>query len=275
VPGSGGLSGSNNTSTDTSANFGANWRTGVTAAMVYVTPNADLHLNATAGLDAIDTGLDLTSSFAFDIDGQRRPAGTTWDRGADEFGAATAVKLMLFAAVPADSAVTLEWRTGSELDNLGFHVYRGPSDSGPWTRLTSSLIPGLGSSPLGQAYSWLDSGLTNGVRYYYRLEDVDTSSVSTFHGPVSAVPEAVTAPSPPGEGGEGGGGGDGAERGEPGLSSCPAWVLAAAPDAVSPTCTRHGDPESVSLEVLSRNLRRRRWSCERGLLGLAHPRSRR
>ncbi len=62
----------------------------------------------------------------------------------------TAVRLMSFGAIPGDGAVTLEWRTGSELDNLGFHVYRGPSADGPWTRLTSSLIPGLGSSPLGR-----------------------------------------------------------------------------------------------------------------------------
>jgi hypothetical protein len=83
---------------------------------------------------------------------------------------------MSFAAVPGDSAVTLEWRTGSELDNLGFHLHRGPSADGPWTRLTSSLIPGLGSSPLGQAYSWLDTGLVNGTTYCYRLEDVDGSA---------------------------------------------------------------------------------------------------
>ncbi len=101
----------------------------------------------------------------------------------------TVVRLMSFSAAPGNGSVSLEWRTGSELNNLGFHLYRGPSADGPWTRLTSSLIPGLGSSPLGQAYSWLDSGLVNGQRYYYRLEDVDTASVSTFHGPVSAVPE--------------------------------------------------------------------------------------
>ncbi len=164
--------------------------------------------------------------------------------------ATTEVRLLSFSASPDDAKVLLEWRTGSELDNLGFHLYRGLSADGPWTRLTSSLIPGLGSSPLGQAYSWLDSGLTNGVRYYYRLEDVDTASRSTFHGPVSAVP----APSPPGGDGGDGGGGDDAERGgEPVPGSCPPWVLAAAPDAVSPVCTRHGDPEAVSLEILSRD----------------------
>jgi hypothetical protein len=162
---------------------------------------------------------------------------------------ATAVRLMSFEATPGDGSVTLFWQTGSELDNLGFHVYRGPSVDGPWTRLTSSLIPGLGSSPLGQAYTWLDTGLANGTRYYYRLEDVDTASVSTFHGPVSTVPSA------PGEDGDGDGGADGTERGEgvPVPGSCPPWILATAPDAVSPTCTPHGTPESVSLNLLSRD----------------------
>ena len=69
-------------------------------------------------------------------------------------------------------------------------------------------------------------------------------------GPVVAVPSA------PGADGDGGGGADGTEGGgsEPGGISCPSWVLAAAPDAVAPTCTRQGDPESTSLEVLSRDV---------------------
>jgi Peptidase family C25 len=165
----------------------------------------------------------------------------------------TAVRLMSFSAVPGDGSVTLEWRTGSELDNLGFHVHRGSSAEGPWTRLTSSPIPGLGSSALGQAYSWLDSGLTNGVRYYYRLEDVDTSSKSTFHGPVSATPEAPASPPPGGGVGAGGGGEPGNGGGAHGDSTCPSWVLAAAPGAVAPWCTRYGDPESVALDVVSRD----------------------
>ena len=115
---------------------------------------------------------------------------------------------MSFEAAPSDGAVQLSWQTGSELDNLGFHLYRGPSADGPWTRLTASLVPGLGSSPLGQAYVWRDGGLVNGQRYYYRLEDVDTSTKSTFHGPVSAVPEGAL-PAPPPGGGSGGGSGSG------------------------------------------------------------------
>jgi hypothetical protein len=171
--------------------------------------------------------------------------------GVQACGAATAVKLMSFTAVARDRAVDLLWQTGSELGNLGFHLYRSPSSSGPWTRMTPSLIPGLGSSPVGAMYSWPDTGLTNGTRYYYRLEDVDTASVSTFHGPVSAVPQPAA-----GGGGEGGeGGGAGGEGGSP--TPCPSWVLAAdgAADSTSVTCTKHGDPDSASFEVLSRDSR--------------------
>ena len=68
----------------------------------------------------------------------------------------TAVKLHSFTAVPGDTSVLVAWRTASELDNLGFHLYRALSEGGPWTRLNASLIPGLGSSAVGQAYSFRD-----------------------------------------------------------------------------------------------------------------------
>jgi hypothetical protein len=110
----------------------------------------------------------------------------------------TEVTLQSFSAAPLDSAVELAWETASELRNLGFHLYRASSDAGPWARITSSLIPGLGSSPIGQSYSFRDAGLTNGVRYFYRLEDLDASGVSTLHGPVSATPLAgAESPSTP------------------------------------------------------------------------------
>jgi hypothetical protein len=230
------------------------------ASLAFVNTTAgseDLHIQA--GSAARNAGSDLTGVVQGDIDAVLRSA--PWDVGADELDGTTAVGLMSFSASPGDGSVTLEWRTGSELDNLGFHLYRGLSPDGPWTRLTSSLVPGLGSSPLGQAYSWLDAGLVNGTMYYYRLEDVDTSSTATSHGPVSAVPG--TESSPPGEGGGDGGGGDASERGggggddaeheAPGSSSCPSWVLAAAPDAVSPVCARYGNPDSTSLQILARD----------------------
>ena len=122
----------------------------------------DFHLKV--GSFGIDKGADESASATpFDVDAQKRPAGASWDVGADEVGGTTAVRLMSFVAVPGDGSVTLEWRTGSEIDNVGFHVWRGPTAEGPWTRITPALVPGAGTSVLGHLYSWLDTGLANGT----------------------------------------------------------------------------------------------------------------
>jgi len=166
----------------------------------------------------------------------------------------TEVTLASFTATPADGSVRLDWRTASELRNLGFHLYRSLTSDGPWGRLTRTLIPGLGSSAVGQSYAWVDRGLVNGTRYYYRLEDVDAASKATSHGPVSAVPQVGAAA------GEAGRDAGRDEKNEASAASCPAWVLsaygsAAGPDASASSlrCTRHGDPEATAITELSRD----------------------
>ena len=100
----------------------------------------------------------------------------------------TAVELVSFGARGMDSAVELTWETGSELSNLGFHLYRATSPSGPFERISNRPIPGLGSSPSGARYRHLDTGLVNGESYFYELEDIEDTGRTERHGPVSAVP---------------------------------------------------------------------------------------
>ncbi|MFQ5518190.1 MAG: DUF2341 domain-containing protein, partial [Acidimicrobiia bacterium] len=102
--------------------------------------------------------------------------------------ATTEVELASFEAKGLDEAVELRWETASELDNLGFHLYRSSSEEGSYERITETAIPGLGSSPVGAKYDYRDTGLTNGVTYYYKLEDIETTGVTELHGPVSATP---------------------------------------------------------------------------------------
>lgn len=111
-----------------------------------------------------------------------------------DWATATAVTLTSFTAKGQDSAVELFWETASELNNLGFHLDRATSEEGPYERITPSPIPGLGSSPAGARYSYLDSGLTNGATYFYRLEDIETTGKTELHGPVAATPRPETAP---------------------------------------------------------------------------------
>lgn len=114
----------------------------------------------------------------------------------------TAVDLMSFEARGLSGAVELTWETASELKNLGFHLYRSMAEGGPYERITSRPIPGLGSSPSGARYRYTDSGLSNGQTYFYELEDIETTGKTNLHGPVSAEPvTGGSATTPSAEGG--------------------------------------------------------------------------
>jgi hypothetical protein len=108
----------------------------------------------------------------------------------------TAVELVSFTAEWASegeqsaeskaTGVILRWETASEIDNLGFNVFRGTSEKGPWTQLNKQMIPSLvpPGSPKGATYEWNDLDAKEGGSFFYLLEDVDTSGVKTQHGPV-------------------------------------------------------------------------------------------
>ena len=163
----------------------------------------DFHLRDNVALnDAQNNAQDLSSSFTRDIDAGVRIVA--WDVGADDAEAATAVELISFAAEGLVSAVELWWETGSEIGNLGFHLYRSTTADGEYERITRQVIPGLGSSPAGARYRYRDDGLTNDVTYYYQLEDIDTSGATEMHGPISAVPRAGARPVAPDEDGSAG-----------------------------------------------------------------------
>ncbi len=137
----------------------------------------------------------VTTTTTFCTDGPPCAAcGSTSEFSNAVTSVTTAVKLTSFDAVARDGAVDLLWKTGSELNNLGFHLYRSLAANGPYERITDSVIPGLGSSPVGASYNYRDAGLTNKTRYFYKLKDIETSGRTELHGPVSAVPEEESVP---------------------------------------------------------------------------------
>jgi hypothetical protein len=97
------------------------------------------------------------------------------------------VNLASFSATGNGKQVRVDWETSSEIDNLGFNLYRSMEESGGYTKLNKRLIPGLISSPTGRSYTYVDDDTIEGKIYYYRLEDIDLSGKPTLHGPVTPV----------------------------------------------------------------------------------------
>ena len=109
----------------------------------------------------------------------------------------TAIDLVSFTARPRKAAIVLRWETATEIDNLGFNLYRAESPEGERTRLNASLIPSQApGSPVGAVYTWRDTSVQPGVTYYYWLEDVDLHGHATLHGPVSATMKPRQQPGP-------------------------------------------------------------------------------
>jgi MYXO-CTERM domain-containing protein len=101
------------------------------------------------------------------------------------------IRLESFDARYADGGVSLSWRTGLELDNLGFRIHR--EVLGQRALLTPSLIAGsalfagVGTTlTAGKSYGWFDADPPYGFARYW-LEEVSLAGKSTFHGPVSPV----------------------------------------------------------------------------------------
>jgi hypothetical protein len=101
--------------------------------------------------------------------------------------APTAVALTRFEALPEGASIRLEWETATEVDNLGFNLYRAESADGPRTQLNDGLIPSqMPGSPMGASYQFVDESARPGSTYFYWLEDVDVYGVATMYGPTYA-----------------------------------------------------------------------------------------
>jgi hypothetical protein len=78
-----------------------------------------------------------------------------------------------------------------EIDTAGFNLYRAASADGEYIRINDSLIPAQGSSIQGASYEFIDKDVKNRKTYYYKLEDIDLSGTSTFHGPIAATTRLI------------------------------------------------------------------------------------
>jgi parallel beta-helix repeat protein len=140
--------------------------------------------NLAASSQAVDAGNPLPVDVPFDFEGQRRPAGSGWDVGADELGLIP-VELCAFSAVLQDNGVLLRWRTETESENFGFEVQRAV-DNGGFEVL--GFEAGSGNSTEARDYRFLDTDASSAGRSLrrYRLRQIDFNGSSVL-GPVLEV----------------------------------------------------------------------------------------
>jgi hypothetical protein len=125
---------------------------------------------------------------------------------------ASPVTITTMDATGYNEEVLLTWETGSELNHLGFNVYRSTDPIAGFEQINGELIRNyLTSGEFRGRYRFEDKNLTNDTTYYYMIEDIATNGDTEFHGPVFATPAATAGsiPSadpdqniPPGDGGD-------------------------------------------------------------------------
>jgi parallel beta-helix repeat protein len=131
--------------------------------------------------------------------GVARPYSSSCDIGAYERTGTTLVELVSFTATGFEDSILLTWHTASEIDTAGFHLWRSETEDGEYVRITDSLIPAEGNPTSGARYEYEDLDVEPGRTYYYKLEDINTDGVHTFHAEsvtlrrTTADPEASPA----------------------------------------------------------------------------------
>jgi len=82
------------------------------------------------------------------------------------------------------ASVVVEWSTASELDTVGFNIYRSETSSDPGTLVNIGLISASEDTQTGGDYKFTDDDVISGRVYYYYLEDVSANGITNRHGPV-------------------------------------------------------------------------------------------
>ncbi len=93
-----------------------------------------------------------------------------------------AVQATDFLVTPDVGAVTLSWRTQSEVGNAGFNILREDPQTSSFRIISSytsnSSLKGLGTSSTGRDYTFTGSPVASGATYQYKIQSVSTSGVT-------------------------------------------------------------------------------------------------
>ncbi|MBI4725931.1 VCBS repeat-containing protein [candidate division TA06 bacterium] len=98
-----------------------------------------------------------------------------------------------FVSLSADSGdkfVCLGWTSAQEIANTAWWIERSTQPDTNFIRI-ATLPDTQGTRYDTTNYTYVDTTVTNGIIYYYRVADVPLNGAPVWHGPVSATPYLV------------------------------------------------------------------------------------
>ncbi len=93
----------------------------------------------------------------------------------------SAIELSSFNAKQKNKKIIIRWKTSSEIDNLGFNIWRSERADSGFVTINKNLIKSKSKGISGEKYRFSDKSAKKGKIYFYKLEDIDRNSVSRFH----------------------------------------------------------------------------------------------
>lgn len=94
------------------------------------------------------------------------------------------VNLTRFEALPRQNHILLQWTTDQEQNSKGFDVERA-DQSNPANFKRLGTVASKGAA--GGNYEWVDKNVTGGVKYYYRLKQIDLDNRYRYSDTKSAI----------------------------------------------------------------------------------------
>jgi hypothetical protein len=107
----------------------------------------------------------------------------TWTFGGGDYS--LPVELSSFTALSEAGKVILSWRTESEVNNVGFSIYRSEEKDGDYIQVT--FVKGAGNSSAPRDYQFIDQEVEMGKTYFYYLEDTDVAGEKNRYDIVELV----------------------------------------------------------------------------------------
>lgn len=94
------------------------------------------------------------------------------------------------ASIIDGNQLMLRWTTESETNSYQWLVERSTNPNGLYE--LRGTVPAAGNTTTPTNYEYTDNGFSQGIRYYYRLGEVDLDGTTTYYGPLEVGPFRFT-----------------------------------------------------------------------------------